>query len=93
MWGGELLCPEPEHAIEEGSGLPMQMVDAMFRGADLFCLPGQGRPVAAGHEAQTRTVGFHGYVASPVGCADPFARPALSAVRSGVVEFFYTRSN
>ena len=29
---------------------------------------------AAGHETQTRTISFHGCVASPVGCAGPVSR-------------------
>ena len=89
LGGGELLRLKPEHAVEDGSGLPVRMAAAMFLAADRFCLTGLGRPVAAGHEAQPRTKGFHGCVASPVGCADPFARSVLSAARSGVVKFLF----
>ena len=45
---------------------------------------------AAGHETQTRTMGFHGYVASPLGCSGPaVAAGGFDRGRSGVVDVVF----
>ena len=72
-----------------GPCVPGQTDSAEFSAEVQFRLTVSGRPVAAGHEAQTRTVGFHGYVASPAGCSGPAPHPVLSAARSGVVEIMF----
>ena len=70
-----------------GPCVPGQTDSAEFSAEVQFCLTGLGRPVAAGHETQTRTKGFHGCVASPVGCSGPaFRDGGVARGRSGVVD-------
>ena len=99
MWmegGRDCWTRSPKHAFEDKTWLQSKFACAAFSAADRLRSNVPGGP-AAGHEAQTRTMGFHGYVASPVGCAGPFLRSAWTANCPGVVEtlslFFNTLPN
>ena len=89
MWrnGGEIAAPEVRSMLlREEPCVQSQMGLCGVSAADRLRSEVPEGP-AAGHEAQTRTMGFHGCVASPVGCAGPESSIlTLSAVRFGIVE-------
>jgi len=91
MWrdGGDCGARRPKHAFWGGTLFAVANLPGGVSAADRLRSEVPGGP-AAGHETQTRTISFHGCVASPVGCAGlAVAAGGFDRGRSGVVNVVF----